>query len=243
MQINLTRALPKSKAVTNWPLFMLASTAALTAEGLTFALLWEYEPDHTVGVLFSVLTASFNLLGLVVSAVAARRKADPRPEVQASAFAARAVSLILILPSVFVGGGAMAQKMEDRAAIEYATSVAFDTAKHNSTDLTLDSEVRRDAAAELKQAIRPTQVRMDDIAYFGAVIAYLAVMLLPIIAIGAGIAPKPETEGERKRRVAAVKAASAKATREANKKAKERAERRGQPNRWSVLQGGKSASN
>ncbi len=226
MPITLPKALPKGKVISNWPLFALASAAALTAEALTFVLLWTYEPDHVVGVLYSTLTASFSLLGLVVSRAAAQRRADPRPEVQRSAFAARVVSLVLILPSVFIGGGAMALKMEDRAAIEYAGSDAFRAAKHDSTDNTLDSQVRRDAGAELERAIRPTQVRMDDAAYFGSVLAYLAVLMLPVIAIGAGVAPKPETAGERKRRLDGVKAAKAAATREANKKAKERIERR-----------------
>lgn len=204
---------------TNWPLFALASITALTTEALTAGLLWEYEPDHKIGIMYSVLTGCMSLLGLIVSRGAAVLKADPRPEIAAKAFAARIVSLALISPTVIIGGGAMALKMEDRGAIEFGGSAAFAASLANSKDASLDSQVRAEASADLARAIRPTQVRMDDPAYPGALIAFLALALLPLAAVGSGQVFPAETPAQERARLKAASTAKGLATRAANQKA------------------------
>lgn len=212
----------RRKRASNWPLFALASITALTTEALIAGLLWEYEPDHKIGVMYSILTGCMSLLGLIVSRGAAVLKADPRPEIAGKAFAARIVSLALIIPTVVVGGGAMAQKMEDRAAIEYASSQAYrDTVALARGDG--DERVKAQAALDEERAIRPSQVRMDDPAYPGAILAFLALALLPLAAVGSGQVFGAETPAQAKRRLAEVRAKKAAATREKNAREAKRA--------------------
>lgn len=205
---NLKRSRHRRKrGASNLPLFLLAGLAALAAEWLIFALLWEYEPDHTVGVTYSVLTCSFSLLGLVASRAAGLLKADPRADIADKAFMARTVSIALLLPTVFIGAGAMAQKIEDRASIEYARSAEYvgDLQHSKGRDeygAELDSRVVAEATANLSKAIRPTQARMADPAYFGAVLAFLAMMLLPSLAVGHGLTFAAETPAQEKNRLA-----------------------------------------
>lgn len=213
------------KADTNLPLFALLCAAAVTAEAITFRLLWVYESDHLVAVLYSLLTVTFALAGIVISAVAARRKSDPRPAERRKAGAAVVVSWLLILPSSFIGGGAMALKIQDRAALEFAGSEAYRQTLALSKEST-DERVRAQAALDLERAIRPTQARMGDPAYLGGVLSFLTIMALPLIAAANGMASAPETATERKRREAAVRARKAALTREANAKEKARLDRK-----------------
>lgn len=213
-----TTAKRSRKAVANWPLFTLAGAAAVAVEGVTVALLWSYEPDHVVGLLYSALSVAFTLLGLVVSRAAGLLRSDPRPNVASRAFAARVVSLVLVVPSAVLGGGAMALKMETRAADEYAHSKQFELDQQQATDPRMDSQAQRDAAAATGRAMRPSQVRMDDPAYIGGVLAYLAMLGLPTLAVGCGLTFAPETEAQRKRRIAEAEKALRRAKRKKAKK-------------------------
>jgi hypothetical protein len=210
---------PRRRKAVDAPLFALACVAAVIAEAITARLLWEYEADHFVAVLYSLLNATFAFLGVVVAGEAAKRKADPRLAVRRKAFAARLVSLALILPSAFIGGGAMALKMQDRAAIEYANSAAY--AEQKELANSDNDHIRQQAVLDMERAIRPTQVRFADPAYVGGVIAFLAIMLLPVMATGAGLHIPAETPAQMKARMQAAKSAKAAATRAANKAAKE----------------------
>lgn len=221
----------------NLPLFALSATAAVTAELVIVALLWQFEPDHLVGLLWSLLTASLSLAGIVVSGEAARRKTDPRAKVRDTAFVARVVSVLLILPSAFVGGGALALKMQHRAAEEFASSQAYKDTLACSRGETCDSDrAKEQARLDSERGIAPTQVRMDDIAFPGGVLSMFLVMLSPIVAIGVGRGQRDETPAQAKRRFDEYLAAKAQerqdaknaksaATREANRKAKAKEDR------------------
>jgi F0F1-type ATP synthase membrane subunit b/b' len=76
---------------------------------------------------------------------------------------------------------------------------------------------RREAAYELRQAIRPLKPEFELGAFLWAFLIYGAV----VEAVRLGWKPRPETEAERKRRIAADAAAARKAKREAEKKAAE----------------------
>ena len=201
----------------NAPIYSLAALAMLTTEWLTAALLWRYEPDHVVGVTYSVLTAGMSLLGLVVSGSAAMLKADPRRHVAGRAFAARIVSVLLVLPTTVVGGGAMALKLQQRAAQEYAASQEYAADLRNANDDTMDSQAKLQSAANLSRATLPMQARVDE-AYIASVLAFLALCLLPIAAVGAGRVFAPETEAQAKRRAAQERAAKAARTKRQNAK-------------------------
>jgi cytochrome bd-type quinol oxidase subunit 2 len=188
----------------NAPIYALAGLAMMLTEAITAALLWRYEPDHTVGVLYSALTCGMILLGLVVSGAAAQLKADSRAKQSRRAFAARIVSILLVLPTVFIGGGAMALKMEIRAVEEYSASAEYTADKALALDVTADSQARAQASANLYRATRPSQVRMDDPAWFGSVIAYLALTLLPLMAVGTGLTFAHTTRRAAKRPKATV---------------------------------------
>lgn len=201
----VTNSTRRRKAA-NLPLFLLAGAAAVTAEALTFALLWRSEPDHVVGVLYSVLTCAFSLAGIVLSGEAARRKADPRPGVRRVAGAAALVAWLCIVPSSVIGGGAMAQKIQTRSAEEYAGSAAYQETLRISQDESADDHVRAQAALDLERAIKPTQARIDG-AWISSVIAFFAILALPLMAVKNGLAFMPETPAQMKARLKAQAAA------------------------------------
>lgn len=207
---------------TNWPLYVASGVAALTAEALIAAMLKQTEPE--LWVLFSLLTVACTVTGLVVARSASVLKADPRKEIASRAFAARVLSFALVLPSMITGASSMAQRMEIKAAHEYAASAAYTMAKQNASGVDasggqLDSKTVEAAGQELERAIVPTQVRYDDPAFFGALLAFAGMLFLPILAVGHGITFAAETPAQEKRRLAAVRAAKAAATKAANAKA------------------------
>lgn len=156
------------------------------------------------------------LAALFVNKSAAACKADPRKDVAGQAFGYRMLAFALLVAPIYYGGNAVAYNRQHADWSAYVGSEQHRADAAMAADVNLDSIVRRDAAANLAQAIEPKHAEFDAFSTLWIAFLYVANML------AAGVRfPKPETEAQARRRLAQERAAKGAETRK--RKAKEAA--------------------
>ena len=226
-KVTLTGARIKRALVNlrNVPLMLACVAVALfmeaTAAGGIFqtntAVVEAWGMQVRLAFLEAGMSLGLGLAALFMGAVAAELKNDPRPEHRKRAGAARLFSFVLLIAPVYYAGQSFAYQHQLAKWAEYTQSEQYTIDRQMAEDRSLDSMARREAAYELRQAIRPLKPEFELGAFLWAFLIYGAV----VEAVRLGWKPRPETEAERKRRIAADAAAARKAKREAEKKAAE----------------------
>lgn len=181
----------------------------------------------------AVISLMSGFLAIWASMAASKAKADPRPEQQNRAFGARILSLFLLVVPVYYAGNSFAYQRQLADWAEFHGSPEEAAYQRQASDINEDVMVRREATAQLARSTRPLHAEFDFFATLWAAFLY------GLNALTAGLCwiAKPETASEAKRRTASERAKIAAKTRERNRKEAERAARKGQPFRFSVVQG------
>lgn len=168
-----------------------------------------------------VTSTAFSLAALVLSAAAAAMKADPRLDQRRRAWAPQLLAVVVLIAPVYYASSCLALQAQIREWTEYHGSDAEKADRDIASGVSpdgrgVDSQVRADAAESLKKGIRPLH---PDLVHLIPSLLWVSLILgCNMLAIRAGWRSKPETPAETKARLAALRAAKAKATRERNKR-------------------------
>jgi hypothetical protein len=224
------RAKRMGGALRNFPIFALCAVVSISVELFAWgAILTENVATvtilgQTVRLAFAevAISTSFSLAALVLAASAAAFKADPRSDQRRRAFGAQFLAVCVLGAPVYYAGNALAYQSQLASWRAYSGSEAESAdrglANGESPDgLGVDSQVRAEAARRLRQGIRPERAEFDPLATLWVGLILGANML----AVRLGWRARPETPAEAKARVAALRAAKAKFTRERNKRARQ----------------------
>lgn len=207
-------------ALRNLPLFLLCAVVSISVEVFAWGSILT-ENASTVTILGSsvrlayaevAMSTSFSLAALVLAAAAAAFKADARSAQRRRAGAAQFLAVAVLMAPVYYAGNqiALGRQLDEWAAYSGSEAEAADRALANSPEV--DSLVRAQAAANLRQGIRPERADFDPLAT-----AWVGLILgLNMLAVRLGWRARPETPAEAKARLAALRAAKAKQTRERN---------------------------
>ena len=228
MTQNLTSLAKRGKrlvgAFRNAHLFLLCGVVSISVEVFAWGSILA-ENRATVDILgYSVRLAyaevaastAFSLLALVLAGAAAAAKADPRPAQRRRAGAAQFLALCVLIVRVYFAGNCIAYPRKLDTGHAYSGWVAEAADRALVADVAVDSLVRSQAAANLRRGIRPERAEFDFMAT-----AWVALLLgCNMLAVRLGWRARPETPAEAKARLAALKAAKAKQTREQNKRAR-----------------------
>ncbi len=145
------------------------------------------------------LSYGCGILSILGSSSVAELRSDPRPDQRRRAGAARLVStLLMVVPIVFFTN-ALALQNQRAARAEYVASEAYGVHQQMVRDMSLDSTVRLEAAANLERAAEVKTVRIDD-SWFGALFAAIFVYGTLGWSNTALHRPRPETAWEAKER-------------------------------------------
>lgn len=209
-------------ALQNIPLFSLCAVVSISVEVFAWGSILT-ENDAAVTILgFPVrlayaevaMSTAFSLAALVLAAAAASFKADARPAQRRRSGPAQFLAVVVLLAPVYYAGNQIAynRQLDEWAAYSGSEAETADRTLANSA--AVDSLVRAQAAANLRQGIRPERADFDPLAT-----AWIALILgSNMLAIRFGWRARPETPAEAKARLSAMRAAKAKITRERNKR-------------------------
>lgn len=214
-----------STALRNFPLFLLCATVSTSVEVFAWGSILSENAARVdiLGVSVRLayaevaMSTAFSLAALVLAAAAASFKADPRPAQRRRAGAAQFLAVAVLIVPIYYAGLQVAygRQLDEWAAYSGSEAEAADRELANGA--MVDSLVRAQAAANLRQGIRPERADFDPLAT-----AWIALILgSNMLAIRFGWRAKPETPAETKARLAAMRAAKAKNTREANRRARD----------------------
>lgn len=210
----------------NLPLFTLACVVSLSVEVYAWGAILN-ENVGTVQILgYSVrlaypevaMSTAFSLAALVLGAAAASMKNDLRPKQQRRATAAQALAVVVLLVPVYYASNAIAYQAQLAAWREYSGSEAEAADRLLANDLAADSITRREAAKALRSGIQPERAEFDLFSFL-----WVALVLgCNMAAVRFGWRARAETPEEAKSRIAGMRAAKAKETRERNKRARQK---------------------
>jgi hypothetical protein len=197
------------QALRNLPLIALTVTVSIALE----AFCWGYifltndEAASILGVevplalIEAIIITATGLMALIASFVAAERRNDPRPEQRRAAFAAQCLAIALIVPPIFKAADAFAFPAQVDAALAFATSQEAQALREITEDPMADSVTKRDAARSLARATPPTRSQLD-FSWFAALLGAAFLYCTNMAAASMLWRAKPETAGERERRLA-----------------------------------------
>lgn len=209
----------------NAPLFLLCGVVSISVEVFAWgSILSENRATvdilgHDVRLAFAEVASStaFSLLALVLAGAAAAYRADPRPAQRRRSWSAQWLAVLVLIAPVYYAGNCLAYQRQLAEWREYSGSEAQTADRALVVDAAVDSLVRAQAAANLRRSIRPERAEFDPIAT-----AWIALLLgCNMLAIRLGWQARSETPAEARQRLAAVRVAKAKHTREKNKAAKQ----------------------
>lgn len=213
-----------SGSLRNAPLFLLCGVVSISVEVFAWGSILA-ENRATVDILgYSVRLAyaevaastAFSLLALWLAGAAASAKADPRPAQRRRSGAAQFLAVCVLIIPVYYAGNCIAYQRQLTEWQEYSGSEAQAADRALAADVAVDSVVRAQAAANLRRSIRPERAEFDPLAT-----AWIAMLLgCNMLAVRLGWRARPESPAEAKARLAALKVAKAKHTREVNKRAR-----------------------
>lgn len=217
-------------ALRNLPIFALCAIVSISVEIFAWgAILGENVGTvtilgQTVRLAYAevAISTSFSLAALVLAASAAAFKADPRPDQRRRAFGAQFLAVCVLAAPVYYAGNALAYQAQLASWRTYSGSEAERAdralaAGESPDGLGVDSMVRAEAARRLRQGIQPERAEFDPLSTLWIGLILGANML----AVRLGWRARPETPAEAKVRIAALRAAKAKDTRERNKRARQ----------------------
>lgn len=193
----------------NAPLITLTITVSIALEAFGWGYIWGTNTetvailgrDIPMALIESTIISATGLMALIAAFVSAERQNDPRPEQRRMATAAQFLAIALIVPPVFKAADAFAFPAQVDAAGAFRASEAYAESLSQSRDNTMDSMVRAQARAELNRGVAPTRAQFDGtwiVCLLGAAFLYGVNMLAARLLWRA----KPETAGERERRLA-----------------------------------------
>lgn len=211
----------------NLPLFTLCAAVSLSVEVYAWGAILN-ENTGTVE-LFGVqvrlaypelvMSTAFSLVALVLGAAAASMKFDPRPQQRRRAFAAQFLAVAVLLVPTYYASNALAYQAQLAAWREYSGSEAEAADRQLAGGVGgVDSIERAAAARRLQQGVRPERADFD----IGSFVWIALVLGCNMAAIRFGWRARAETPEEAKARLAVMRAAKAKMTRERNKRAREK---------------------
>lgn len=209
-------------ALRNLPLFVLCATVSVSVEVFAWGSILS-ENDALVTILGRevrlayaevAMSTAFSLAALVLAAGAASFKADPRIAQRRRAGPAQFLAVAVLLAPVYYAGNQIAYNRQIDEWSAYSGSEAETADRELANGAMVDSMVRAQAAANLRQGIRPERANFDPLAT-----AWVGLILgLNMLAVRFGWLARSETPAEAKARLAAMRAAKAKHTRERNRR-------------------------
>lgn len=215
-----------AEGLRNLPLFLLSTVVSLSVEVYAWGAILN-ENVGTVPILGHdirlaypevAMSTAFSLAALVLGAAAASMKSDPRPEQRRRSAAAQFLAVAVLTVPVYYASNAIAYQAQLAAWREYSGSEAEAAARLMASDLAADSIARRQAAVELQRGIRPERAEFDLLSFLWVSL----VLGCNMAAIRLGWRARPETPEEAKHRIAGLRAAKANATRERNKRTRQK---------------------
>jgi len=212
----------------NAPLIALTAIVSLSLEafGWGYIFLTNTDTANILGIVVplalveAIIISATGFLALIAAFVAAERRSDPRGSQRRQAFAAQCLALVLLVPPMTKAAEAFAFPAQIDAYEAYIASPQYQADLAKANDNTLDSIAQLQAATSLSRAVRPTRATFDIGAWIWAAFIYGANLLAASLLWRT----KPETAAERERRLKAQAVAKGRATRAANKLAKQQAE-------------------
>lgn len=207
-------------ALRNLPLFLLCGIVSVSVEVFAWGSILT-ENVATVSILgWDVrlayaeigMSTAFSLAALVLAAAAAAQKADPRPDQRRRAGAAQFLAIVVLIAPVYYAGNCLAYQRQLADWSEYSGSEAEAADRNLAASNTVDSLVRLQATANMHRGIRPERAEFDPLAT-----AWIALLLgCNMLAVRLGWRARPESPAEAKSRLAMLRVAKAKHTRERN---------------------------
>ena len=206
----------------NLPLFALCAIVSVSVEVFAWGSILS-ENAATVELLGVTvrlayaevaMSTAFSLAALVLAASAAAFKADPRPSQRRRAGASQVLAIVVLIAPVYYAGSCLAMQRQLAVWSEYSGSVAEAADRDLASSPQVDSMVRAQAAANLRRGIKPERSEFD----IGATLWIALLLGCNMSAIRFGWRARPETPAEAKARIAAMRVAKARHTREQNKR-------------------------
>lgn len=192
----------------NAPLIVLTAVVSITLEVFGWAYIHLTNHAHAeilglsipMATVEGVIVTASGLLALVAAFVAAERRADPRPEIRATAWRAQVLAIVLLAGPTFKAADGFAFPQQQDAARAFSVSEEAKSYRDIVADPASDSQVKADAAAQLSRATPPQRSVMDA--------TWAMSFLFASFLYGANMSAaaflwrvKPETPTQRERRI------------------------------------------
>jgi len=192
----------------NAPLIVLTAVVSLTLEVFGWAYIHLTNHAHAeilglsipMATVEGVIITASGLLALVAAFVAAERRADPRPEIRATAWRAQVLAIVLLAGPTFKAADGFAFPQQQDAAHAFAVSDEAKSYREIVADPASDSQVKADAAAQLARGTPQPRAVMDGtwaMSFVFAAFLYGANMSAAAFLWRV----KPETATQRERRI------------------------------------------
>ena len=222
----------RRKGANNWPLYLLSMAALVAVEAFSAfgilqinkAQLSLFGTSFALGYVEIAITLFASLLSFWVATAGARMANDPRPEQKKRAAGAIALSLAIlwVAPAPYFAKG-FAVPRQEAERVAYLNSEEMRADQAIVADPQADSQVKLQAAANLRKATPAATAQPTFFEYVKAFAIHTAIWLCGFIAL---LAP-PETDAQRRDRIEAAERARRKAERDARKAAKAKEARKG----------------
>lgn len=213
----------------NLPLFLLSCVVSISVELFAWGGVFgaNQATVNIAGTVFrlawaeAAMSSAFSLAALTLAAAAASMKSDPRPQQKRRAGAAQALAVFVLIAPVFYAAQCSAMNTMEQERQAYVSSAEYQADLQDANDHSggTDSMARREAADHLRLARAVTHA---DLSHLIPSLLWIGLILgTNMLAVRLGWRAKPETPAETKARLAAMRVAKARITRERNKQARE----------------------